>query len=166
MAETEETTTKEVQEDNSQEANGVDYKSEFEKYKKLYHKTNKENAERRKTAEQLEKELEEARKKANTFRSKYETLETKLTNQQRESKVSKAASSLGMDADLTIAHLHRKGKISEIDDETDLNKLLESELKDKPNLKVNGAVNTGDTGDENDTSTKSDFNKWIRGKLQ
>ncbi len=165
MAETE-VTTDQIQEDTGQEANEVDYKSEFEKYKKLYHKTNKENAERRKTAEQLEKELEEARKKANTFRSKYETLETKLTNQQRESKVSKAASSLGMDADLTIAHLHRKGKISEIDDETDLNKLLESELKDKPNLKVNGAVNTGDTGDENDTSTKSDFNKWIRGKLQ
>lgn len=162
MAETDETT--EVQEDETQEG-VVDYKAEFEKYKKLYHKTNKENADRRKTAEQLEKELEEARSSANTFRSKYESVETKLSSYQKETKVTKIASSLGMDADLTIAHLHRKGKFSDINDETDLNKLLADELKEKPNLKINGAVNTGDSGEGNDTASKGDFNKWIRTKL-
>lgn len=158
--------TTEEQELETQGGEDVDYKGKFEKYKALYHKTNKENAKRRKTNEELQNKLENLKTERNDYQSKYESLETKLNNQQKESKITKKASELGLDADLTIAHLQRKGKMDDIDDDTDLGSLLEQEVESKPNLKVNGAVNTGDTGDGNDTDSKSDFNKWVRGKLQ
>ncbi len=94
--------------------------------------------------------------------------ETELRSLKVENAFSKVARKAGADEDLTLAVLHRKGKLNDLDPddnlEGSLEDLVKQELESNPKLKA-GEVekpNTGDADPQPDQGVKKSFNDMIR----
>lgn len=94
--------------------------------------------------------------------------EAELRNLKVENAFSKVARKAGADEDLTLAVLHRKGKLSDLDPDDDLESslkgLVEQELENNPKLKAEytQTTNTGDTDSQDKEGSKLSFNDLFR----
>src|SRR5690554_5188990 len=173
----EETTTQEVeQEETTEQPSTGDTLESVEDYKEALKAARKDAAKYRTRS----KEYDDLKAKADKYeqaikmlngdgdpdpdklKSEVESARAEAQKAELENKVIRLASKYKADDELLIAHLDRKGLLNE----DDLEASVKQALEDKPSLKLQGAVNTGDTKDGGGTSTKADFNKFIRSKLR
>lgn len=120
-----------------------DLNAELEKYKGLSEKFKKEAGDYRISKKEVEQEVD---------RLKGEIQQTK-----RESDFIREAVKAGLDADLALAYAYRKG----FDGEVEIPDFVQEISKEKPALKVDRAVATGDSGSEEKQDSGMDLNSWI-----
>lgn len=130
----------------------------------------------------LQKELERARKEAAGYRSRLRDTEAKLKSTQELSSqvdqltselnelrirgaLSSVASDVGVDADLTFAHLSSRGLLSGVDhsDAEALKEIVEKAADEKPALRLQRARPLGDGAAANGDAPQFSMNNLIRG---
>lgn len=171
MSEQEET-TQEVEEQEQQETGSTlesvdDYKEALSKARNdaaKYRTRSKEYDKAKAKAEKLDNLIKELTGDGDPdpdkLKSQVNATKQEANRLRMENKVIRLASKYNADDELLFAYLDKKDLLDE-----DIESNIEQALKDKPSLKLNNAVNTGDSGDKTDAGNKKQFNSWIRGKL-
>ncbi len=130
---------------------------EFDSLKSKYEQTSSKAEKLDKLISELTGEDEPDPEK---LKSQISAKENEAERLRLENKVIRLASKHKADDELLFAYLDKKGLL-----DGDLEKNIEKALEDKPSLKLNGAVNTGDTTDGSKVSSKSSWNSFIRKQL-
>ncbi len=105
---------------------------------------------------------------ADKLQAELQAKETELRSLKIENVFSKVARKVGADEELTLAVLHRKGKLNDLDlgDNlaSSLEELVKQALEDNPKLKAESTnqTNTGDSAADSGGSSKTSFNDIIR----